>query len=223
MKQETIGAAPDLGESLTQREVDQLFANMVERMNKLAELSEDIDAGFFDGREQELEAIRDGILGELLEKNPHEAISEVVHSLSLLYEDRTIRSFDGKTRQFATRDNSTNTWLDDHYLLHEQPDGTMQVAAEYRDFTDMGYGVLVEGEAVMVYTVVSGYRIPADPHHMTPDGSENHYHRTLREFYLRALSTASVVVNRRALDPIAAGEADVAALTLLYQEGPRAL
>ena len=43
-----------------------------------------------------------------LKKNPHEAVGEIMHALSLLYRDRSITTYEGtmEITEFATRDAS---------------------------------------------------------------------------------------------------------------------
>ena len=66
------------------------------------------------------------------------------------------------------------------------------------------------------YTSLPGYPlIPANPSEATADGSPNAHERIVRDFYLHALSTAGVAVNRRESDVAAAEVADASARSML--------
>lgn len=92
-----------VSEKVPQTQVDTVFYEMVDRMEGLRALSYRPDT-----ERVLLEAQRDAILGELLEKNPHEAVGEIMHALSLLYRDRSITTYEGtmEITEFATRDAS---------------------------------------------------------------------------------------------------------------------
>ena len=208
----------EAGETLTQHEVDETFAAMFTRMEELYRL--DHDQAILAPKPYELEAIRDGILGELLEKAPHEAVAEVVQSLAVLYQDRTIESEqDGRrTMQFATRDDKDPSRLDDYYEVTEHPDGTIELSATLLGHPDMGTRVRVSDTHVRTYTKWHSYEIATNPVDKRRDGSLNTHERILREFYLQALSTAGLVLHRRENDPEAAASADRAAYEMLARE-----
>ncbi len=203
---------------LTQEEVDERFAAMVTRMEDLYAL-EQAPAKQLPVTELELEAIRDGILGELLERNPHEAIAEIVQSVAMLYEGRTVESRRGDTTvtSFATRD-TTNQRLDDHFEIIRHDNGTIDIRASCMAFDNMGFIVYSHDEDVHTYTAIGQYKIPTDRTAKRANGSANTHERILRDFYLQTLSTAGYVLHRRETDPEAADKADTQAKVMLLAE-----
>jgi hypothetical protein len=202
-------------QELTQDEINQTFAAMLTRMEGLAALERQVALTPTDP--YELEAIRDGILGELLEKNPHEAIVEVVQSLAMLYEERfvTTEHDDRTVTRFATRDNQNNERLDDFYTIIQHRNGVLEISAACLPFVNMGSQVRVHDTHVRTSTMVGSYDIGTNPVEVRHDGSLNTHQQILREFYLRALSTAGIVLERRLRDPEAAHEADNQARAML--------
>lgn len=153
-----------------------------------------------------LEAQRDAMLSELLDRNPHEGVGEVMHALSVLYRDRSITTYDGdlEVTQFGTRD-ADNTRLDDRFALFRRDGEVVGLVASYTDAPDLGYEIMVEGEQVRVNVLHGTYHIPLNPHEVRPDGSPNTYTTALRDFVLRALTTATIARKREQTD---ADEAD---------------
>jgi hypothetical protein len=224
MRVTTIEKTAGESEVSSQERIDEIFAEMVVRMNDLYALERQLDTQDRTGpfsypdRIAELEAIRDGILGELLERSPHEAIAEVVQSLALVYEQRIVQSErDGSTVfSFATRQSSQNAQLDSIVDMVVHDDNSTDILAEYARDGGYGYKVHVYGDMVRTYTAVPGYpTIPTNPHEVTPDGSPNAHQRILREFYLHTLSTAGVAINRRQTQPEIADQADTSARAML--------
>ena len=220
----TIEKTATDSEVATQERIDDVFAEMVVRMNDLYALEQQLDtkdrSGPFEypDRITELEAIRDGILGELLERNPNEAIAEVVQSLALLYEQRMVRSDRADTTvfSFATREGSQDSQLNTIVDMVVHEDDSTDILAEFNRDSDYSYKVHVHGDSVRTYTGVPGYpMIPTNPNAVTPDGSLNTHNRILREFYVHALSTAGIAVNRRETSPADADAADASARVML--------
>lgn len=195
---------------ISQQEIDGMF----HRMTDLYEARKGLADGF--GHEErmiELEAIRDGILSELLEHNPQEAITEVVHSLRLLYENRSVTAeYDNATvTSFATR-NKSNQWLDDRFDIIEYHNGETAIFSSFLPYPGTGSAVYVNGDTVETYTLAPpSYRIPR----YEDDGSLRPHEETLRTFYMRTLSTAGFVLDRRLRDPEAADLADAEAKAML--------
>ena len=195
----------NVSEELPDEVVDMLFAKMA----ALAELEEtqlsDVET---------LKQQREAIIAELLEKNPHEAISEIVHTLLQLYDGRkeTTQLKDGSVVEFATRD-KTNQRLDDHFLIYRDNDGNVvELAAEFMDFDNMGYEVRVRDDRVEALLAMKpGYRV-----NLTP-GTER-YSEVIREFYMRSLTTAGIVRKRIEMDFDGAVSADSKAKQMLKDE-----
>jgi hypothetical protein len=204
---------------LTQGEVDERFNTMFDHMEEFYRVETALEEAPTSTRHIELEAIRDGILGELLERNPHEAIAELVHSVALLYEGRTIeyRQGDAVVRSFATRD-ASNQRLDDHFEMISHDNGDLEMKASCMAFADMGFSVRSYNDQVRTYTEVGTYKIPNNSTEKRPDGSLNTHERILRDFYLQTLSTAGHVLHRRQTDPEGADRADAQARAMLLAE-----
>ena len=123
----------------SQAEIDEIFAKMVVRMNELYALDKQLETGDrtvpfdYPDRIAELEAIRDGILGELLERTPHESIAEVVQSLAMVYDNRIVRTeqAESTTSSFATRESSRNTQLDSIVDMVVHDDDSTDILAEF--------------------------------------------------------------------------------------------
>lgn len=213
---ETLSRVSDT--ELTQGEVDERFSSMFDHMEELyrAETTLDDSTSL---HAIELESIRDGILGELLERNPHEAIAELVQSLALLYEGRTVeyRQGDATVQSFATRDKS-DEWLDNQFNVIRHDSGDVELWASSLSFPDMGLAVSSYNDEVRTFTLVKSYTIPNNPNAKTPDGSPTTHERILRDFYLQTLSTAGYVLHRRQTDPESADRADIKAKAMLEAE-----
>lgn len=214
---ETLSRVSDT--ELTQGEVDKRFDAMFDHMEELYRVETSLDHTTASMHANELESIRNGILGELLDRNPHEAIAELVQSLALLYEGRTVdyRQGEATVQSFATRDTS-NEWLDDHFDVIRHDSGDVELRASCRSSPDMGLAVQSYNDEVQTYTLVQSYKIPSDRNAKTPDGSPTTHERILRDFYLRTLSTAGYVLHRRQTDPEGADRADEQAKLMLEAE-----
>lgn len=207
-KHDTLTSVRD--SELSKNDIDTMF----EHMTDLYETRKELADGFGpESRKLELQAIRDGILAELLEHRPEEAISEVVHTLALLYENRSVvTEYDDATvTTFATRDKS-NKLLDDRFEVITYHDGKVVLYCSFISYPGSGEAVSVSGEEVGTYTLVlPSYKIPR----FEDDGSHSPHQETLRTFYLRSLSTAGFVLNRRLHDPEEADRADMEAKAML--------
>ncbi len=207
----------------TQEEVDAVFETMVARMSDLCALEREIEAhpaAFSSGdRKLELESIRDGILGELLEQDPHESIAEVVHSLALVYEGRTIETQleDATVLSFATREGSRDDQLNSVFDVFVREEG-VDVYTEFAREGGMSYGIRTEGDRVGAYVNVGTYEIPTDPYAVGANGGPNKYQEILRDFYLHALTTAGIAISRRQQDVAGADQADASAYAMLLRE-----
>lgn len=208
-----------VSEKVPQTQVDTVFYEMVDRMEGLRALSYRPDT-----ERVLLEAQRDAILGELLEKNPHEAVGEIMHALSLLYRDRSITTYEGtmEITEFATRD-ASNQRLDDHFTILRRDADVVGLIASYTDAPGLGYEVVVEGETVSVNVLHGSYRVPMNPHDIRTDGASNSYTSALRDFYLRSLTTAATVHERDTNDPVEARRANLAARAMLVASMPTSL
>jgi len=199
---------------ITQDETDARFAEIIEKAKDV-----------FSRPETELlETERDMLLSELLERNPHEALAEIVHSLRLQYRNRSVTTYDDDvaTTMFATRNDGElghekpNSRLDDIYTIIESPEESATLIG-FGDFSDMGHEMEIIGDTVRIYVRADrSHRVLLLPDEIREDGQMNNYDRTLREFYLRALKTAGKEASRRHSDPVAAQAADTDARAKLF-------
>ena len=176
-------------------------------------------------RVAELMSIREAILRDMLDRNPHEAMIEIiVDSLRELYKRRTVyqKLPDGtRVETFATR-NSTNVQLEDIYSVATLPDDSMVVSMTSRDENGFGYSINVVGEHVTVATLVPGYEIVSRENEPSVEGMPNHYMDNLSQAYLHALATAGIVIKRNRADVAngtdESGKADTDSLTMLTRQ-----
>jgi hypothetical protein len=99
----------------------------------------------------------------------------------------------------------------------------MSIVGEFTyDTSASGYRVSVSDENVRVDVLNGPYATAMNPDGTPSSDGYNNYTRTLREFYVRALTTAGLVRRRQERNPLVAAENDRQARNMLTQEYEKA-